>query len=162
RAAAKFCDECGTRVHPATAAELKHVTVLFCDVVGSMTLAATLDPERLREVMHDLFNRSARVVQRYEGTVDKFTGDGLMAIFGAPVALEDHATRAAFAALEIHSATAQLADEVRKRDGIELHLRIGLNSGEVVAGDIGADYTAIGHAVGMAQRMEAAAPMAGT
>ena len=71
--------------------ERKHVSILFADVVGSMKLAAALDAERLREIMHDLFNRSAAVVQRYNGTVDKFTGDGLMALFGAPTALEDHA-----------------------------------------------------------------------
>ena len=162
RPKAKFCDECGARVRGTEAAERKLVTVLFCDVVGSMTLAATLDPERLREVMHELFNRSARVVQRYEGTVDKFTGDGLMAIFGAPIALEDHAARAAFASFEIHAAAARLAEDVARRDGIDLLLRIGLNSGDVVAGDIGSDYTAIGHSVGMAQRMEAAAPQGGT
>jgi adenylate cyclase len=109
RAAAKFCEECGASAQPPRPAERKHVTVLFGDVVGSMKLAATLDPELLREIMYDLFNRSALIVQRYGGTVDKFTGDGLMALFGAPVALEDHALRAAFAALEIHTAAAQLA-----------------------------------------------------
>ena len=114
------------------------MTVLFGDVVGSMKLAATLDPELLREIMYDLFNRSALVVQRYGGTVDKFTGDGLMALFGAPVALEDHALRAAIAALEIHTAAAQLAEDVRERYGVDLQIRIGLNSGAVITGDIGA------------------------
>jgi adenylate cyclase len=162
RAAAKFCDECGASAQPSRPAERKHVTVLFGDVVGSMKLAATLDPEPLREIMYDLFNRSALVVQRYGGTVDKFTGDGLMALFGAPVALEDHAMRAAIAALEIHTAAAQLAEDVRERYGVDLQIRIGLNSGAVITGDIGSSYTAIGYPVGMAQRMEAAAPPGGT
>lgn len=164
RAGAKFCDECGTPVQPQQA-ERKQVTVLFCDVVGSMKLAEALDPERLREIMHDLFNRSAMIVQRYGGTVDKFTGDGLMALFGAPTALEDHALRAAVAAAAIHSAAGQLAHQLRTSERIELQIRIGLNSGEVVTGNIGEGsgrYTAIGRPVGMAQRMEAAAPPGGT
>ena len=94
-------------------------------------------PERLREIMADLFDRSAAVVKRYGGTVDKFTGDGIMAVFGAPIALEDHAFRACMAALEIQAETAKLAAEVSNRDGIELQLRIGLNSGQVIAGEIG-------------------------
>jgi adenylate cyclase len=161
RASARFCDLCGARVDSTSGTqERKHVTVLFADVVGSMKLAAALDAERLREIMHELFNRSAAVVQRYNGTVDKFTGDGLMALFGAPAALEDHALRACIAALEIQSVARQLAVTVRQRDGMELRMRIGINSGEVIAGDIGSvsrSYTAIGHTVGMAQRMEAAA-----
>ena len=95
RAKSRFCDVCGAPVSPRpVAGEHKQVTVLFADVVGSMRLAATLDTERLQEIMNELFNRAAAVVQRYQGTVDKFTGDGLMALFGAPVALEDHALRA--------------------------------------------------------------------
>jgi adenylate cyclase len=86
RASARFCDACGSAVSPSRAVgERKQVTVLFADVVGSMELAAILDPERLREIMHQLFNRSAAVVQRYQGTVNQFTGDGLMALFGAPL-----------------------------------------------------------------------------
>ncbi|MGZ8815094.1 MAG: adenylate/guanylate cyclase domain-containing protein, partial [Mycobacterium sp.] len=126
-----------------------------------MKLAATLDPERLQEIMNDLFNASAGIVQRYQGTVDKFTGDGLMALFGAPVALEDHAKRACIAALEMQVAAQRMAVEVRRRDNIELQMRVGLNSGEVVAGEIGLGpgrYTAVGHPVGMSQRMESAAP----
>jgi class 3 adenylate cyclase len=93
RAKARFCDVCGSPVSPTSATgEHKQVTVLFADVVGSMKLAAALDGERLQEIMNELFNRAAAVVQRYQGTVDKFTGDGLMALFGAPVALEDHAS----------------------------------------------------------------------
>src|SRR6201991_2447412 len=138
RTHARFCDACGSPVRAtALAAERKQITVLFADVVGSMKLAATLDTERWREIMSDLFNRSAAVVQRYQGTVDKFTGDGLMAMFGAPVALEDHALRAGIAALEIQVVAGRLAEEVRHRHRVDLLVRVGLNSGEVVAGDIG-------------------------
>lgn len=161
RAQARFCDICGSPVAPRAVAEHKQVTVLFADVVGSMSLAATLDSERLQQVMHELFNRAGAVVQRYQGTVDKFTGDGLMALFGAPLALEDHALRACIAALEIQSVAQELAAELRRCDGVALRLRIGLNSGDVVVGQIGSGpgrYTAVGHPVGMAQRMEAAAP----
>lgn len=165
RARARFCDLCGSPAStPDPAGERKHVTVLFADVVGSMRLAAALDPERLRAIMHEFFNRAAAVVQRYQGTVDKFTGDGLMALFGAPAALEDHALRACIAALEMQGGARKLAAELGRRDGVTLEIRIGLNSGEVVAGDIGTGpgrYTAVGHSVGMAQRMEAAAPAGG-
>lgn len=165
RAKARFCDVCGSPVTPRPASgEHKQVTVLFADVVGSMKLAAALDAERLQEIMNEMFNRAAAVVQRYHGTVDKFTGDGLMALFGAPAALEDHALRACIAALEIQSVTKELAAEVLRRDGVTLQLRVGLNSGEVIAGEIGSGqgrYTAVGHPVGMAQRMEAAAPPGG-
>src|SRR6201995_1800041 len=98
---AKFCDECGAPVSQSKAAEYKQVTVLFADVVHSMDIAAAVGPERLREIMADLADRCATVVQRYCGTVDKFTGDGIMAVFGAPVALEDHAFRACLAALGV-------------------------------------------------------------
>jgi adenylate cyclase len=162
---AKFCSECGTRLTQATqSAEYKQVTVLFADVVGSMKLAAVLPTELLRDIMNELFNRAAAVVQRYQGTVDKFTGDGLMALFGAPVALEDHALRACISAMEIQSVAQKFADEVFRRDGVRLQVRVGLNSGRVIAGEIGSGpgrYTAVGHAVGMAQRMEAAAPAGG-
>jgi class 3 adenylate cyclase len=137
------------------------VTVLFADVVHSMDIAATVGPERLREIMAELVNRAAAVVKRYGGTVDKFTGDGIMAVFGAPLALEDHAVRACLAALEIQAETAQLAVEVKDRDRIDLQVRIGLNSGQVIAGEIGSGalgYTAVGEQVGMAQRMESVAP----
>lgn len=165
RTHAKFCDACGSPVRASHAGEeRKQITVLFADVVESMTLAAMLGSERLREIMYQLLNRSAAVVQRYQGTIDKFTGDGLMALFGAPVALEDHALRACIAALEIQSVARMLADEVRARDNVELRLRVGLNSGEVIAGEMGVgprSYTVVGHAVGMAQRMESAADAGG-
>jgi adenylate cyclase len=140
------------------------VTVLFADVVHSMEIATAVGAERLREIMAEVLDRSAAVVKRYDGTLDKFTGDGIMAVFGAPVALEDHAIRACMAALEIQAETAMLAAAVSNRDGIELHLRVGLNSGQVIAGEIGsttANYTAIGEQVGLAQRMESVAPPGG-
>ncbi|OMC00780.1 cyclase [Mycobacterium sp. NS-7484] len=164
RAGARYCDACGAPVTPAPGAEYKQVTVLFADVVRSMDIASALGAERLREIMSDLFNRSAAVVRRYGGTVDKFTGDGIMAIFGAPVALEDHAFRACLAALEIHQQTAQLAIAVKAQDGLDLRLRAGLSSGQVITGEVGTDtmsYTAIGEHVGMAQRMESVAPPGG-
>ena len=165
RAGDKFCHECAAPVALATqSAEYKQVTVLFADVVHSMDIAAAVGAERLREIMTELVNRCAAVVQRYGGTVDKFTGDGIMALFGAPIALEDHAVRACMAALDIQAETARLAVEVKKRDGIELQLRVGLNSGQVIAGEIGSGalgYTAVGEQVGMAQRMESVAPPGG-
>ena len=98
----KFCNECGAAVATATTpAEYKQVTVLFADVVHSMDIAAAVGPERLREIMADLADRCATVVQHYGSTVAQFTGDGIMAVFGAPVALEDHAVRACLAALGV-------------------------------------------------------------
>ncbi len=114
-AAAKFCSECGAPVTKTTrSAEYKQVTVLFADVVHSMDIAAAVGAERLREIMADLVDRCAAVVQRYGGTVDKFTGDGIMAVFGAPVALEDHAVRACLAALGIQEEATRLGVEVRR------------------------------------------------
>src|SRR5262249_23270359 len=134
----KFCNECGAAVSTAAKpAEYKQVTVLFADVVQSMDIAATVGAERLREIMADLVNHATAVVKRYGGTVDKFTGDGIMAVFGAPVALEDHAFRACMAALDIQQETGRLATEVEARDGVDLQLRVGLNSGQVIAGEIG-------------------------
>lgn len=165
RPTAKFCDECGSpSALSGTPAEYKQVTVLFADVVHSMDIAAAVGAERLREIMTELVTHAAAVVQRYGGTVDKFTGDGVMAVFGAPTALEDHALRACLAALSIQESVTGLAAEVVSRDGIDLQLRIGLNSGQVIAGEIGSaalGYTAVGEQVGMAQRMESIAPPGG-
>jgi adenylate cyclase len=165
RDGARFCDACGA---PAPEAgeqpEFKQVTVLFADVVNSLAIASTLGAERLREIMADVFGCAATITRRYGGTVDKFTGDGIMAIFGAPVALEDHAFRACLAALDIQDQIEQLAVEVRRRDGVVLRLRVGLNSGNVIAGEISSDaraYTAVGEQVGLAQRMESVAPAGG-
>ncbi|OBI35055.1 AAA family ATPase [Mycobacterium colombiense] len=158
---AKFCDECGTPTRvPGDTAEYKQVTVLFADVVRSMDIAAAVDIERLREIMTELVKRAAAVARRYGGTVEH-TGDGVMALFGAPIALEDHAFRACLAALDIQEQANRLAVEVARRDRVALRLRVGLNSGQVIAGEIGSralGYAATGEHVGMAQRMESAAP----
>ena len=162
---ARFCHGCGSPVQDGdTRAEYKQVTVLFADVVHSMDIAATVGAERLREIMAGLADRCAAVVKRYGGTVDKFTGDGIMAVFGAPVALEDHAMRACLAALGVQEEAKRLAVDVQERDGIDLQVRVGLNSGQVIAGEIGSGsfgYTAVGEQVGMAQRMESVAPPGG-
>src|SRR6201993_2224674 len=162
---AKFCSQCGAAVSTGTKpAEYKQVTVLFADVVHSKDIAAAVGAERLREIMTDLADRCAAVVQRYGGTVDKFTGDGIMAVFGAPIALEDHAIRGCLAALGVQEEAKRLAVDVAERDGVDLQLRVGLNSGEVIAGEIGSGpfgYTAVGEQVGMAQRMESVAPPGG-
>jgi adenylate cyclase len=142
-------------------AERKQVTVLFADVSGSMDLAEQQDPEEWRKIMQRFFSILADAVTRFEGTVDKFTGDGIMAVFGAPIAHEDHARRACYAALRMLDDVSEYAAELRRGPGLNFSTRIGINSGEVVAGAIGpgaeGDYTAIGHTVGLAQRMEALA-----
>jgi len=141
--------------------ERKQVTVLFADVIGSMDLAERTDPELWRSVMDRFFTILCDGVHRFEGTVDKFTGDGIMALFGAPLAHEDHAQRACWAALTLQRELAAYATEVRRSDGLNFSVRMGINSGEVVAGQIGDDlrleYTAVGHTVGLAQRMESLA-----
>ena len=140
------------------------MTVLFADVVHSMDIAAAVGAERLREIMAELVNITTAVVKRYGGTVDKFTGDGIMAVFGAPVALEDHAIRACLAALGIQEEAKRQAAEVQDCDSMELQLRVGLNSGQVIAGEIGSGalgYTAVGEQVGLAQRMESIAAPGG-
>ena len=165
RQGARFCDACGAPApEPGEQPEFKQVTVLFADVVNSLTIASTVGEERLREIMAAVFGSAATITRSYGGTVDKFTGDGIMAVFGAPVALEDHAFRACLAALDMQRQIVQLADEVHRRDGIELLLRVGLNSGRVIAGEISSaarSYTAIGEQVGLAQRMESVAPPGG-
>jgi class 3 adenylate cyclase len=162
---ARFCHGCGAPVQDGhTRAEYKQVTVLFADVVQSMDIAVAVGAERLREIMTELVERSAAVVRRYGGTVDKFTGDGIMAVFGAPAALEDHAIRACLAALGVQEEANRLAVDIHGRDGIDLRVRVGLNSGQVIAGEIGSGsfgYTTIGEQVGMAQRMESVAPPGG-
>jgi len=137
--------------------------VLFADVVQSMDIAAAVDVERLREIMTELVERSSAAVRRYGGTVE-YTGDGVMALFGAPIALEDHAFRGCLAALAIQHEATRLAADVQERDKIDLRLRVGLNSGQVIAGKIGSGlhgYRATGEPIGMAQRMESVAPPSG-
>ena len=162
---AQFCHSCGSPVVGVdTHAEFKQVTVLFADVVHSMDVATAVGIERFREIVTELVNITTAVVKRYGGTVDKFTGDGIMAVFGAPVALEDHAVRACLAALGVQEEAKRLAADVHDRDGVDLQLRVGLNSGQVIAGEIGSKslgYTAVGEQVGMAQRMESVAPPGG-
>jgi class 3 adenylate cyclase len=162
---ARFCHACGAPAAQVdTNAEYKQVTVLFADVVHSMDIATAVGSERLREIMTELVDCCSVVVQRYGGTVDKFTGDGIMAVFGAPAALEDHAVRGCLAALGIQQQATRLAAMVEDRDGVVLRLRVGLNSGQVIAGEIGSGalgYTAVGEQVGMAQRMESVAPPGG-
>ena len=129
-----------------------------------MDIAAAVGAERLREIMAQLVDSATAVVKQYGGTVDKFTGDGIMAAFGAPLAMEDHAVRACLAALGVEDEAKRLAADVRERDGVDFQLRVGLNSGQVIAGEIGSGalgYTAIGEQVGIAQRMESVAPPGG-
>jgi class 3 adenylate cyclase len=179
----RFCDGCGTplvsrtpsapaRALPATPAHLvekirrerrtlegerKLVTVLFADVVRSMEMAERVDPEEWLRVLDRFFQILAGGVHRFEGTIDHFTGDGIMALFGAPIAHEDHARRACHAALDLMSALGEYASSLAAR-GLAFAVRMGLNSGEVVLGRIGDDlhveYTALGHTVGLAARME--------
>jgi class 3 adenylate cyclase len=162
---ARFCHGCGSPVVGVdTHAEFKQVTVLFADVVHSMDVATAVGIERFREIMTELVNITTAVVKRYGGTLDKFTGDGIMAVFGAPVTLEDHAVRACLAALGVQEEAKRLAADVHDRDDVDLQLRVGLNSGQVIAGEIGSKslgYTAVGEQVGMAQRMESVAPPGG-
>ena len=146
---------------PALAGERKLVTVLFCDVVGSMDIVERLGAESWRSVMDRLLVLISRAVHRFEGTIDKFTGDGAIALFGAPIAHEDHARRACYAALAIRESAAELSRELQAEWGIEIQLRLGLNSGEVVVGvigdDLSLDYTALGRTVGLGKRMESMA-----
>ena len=138
--------------------ERKQVTVLFADVKGSMELAEQLDPEEWHKIMDGFFQLLAEGVHRFEGTVNQFTGDGIMALFGAPIAHEDHAQRACWAALHLRGELRRYAAEFKRTRGFGFAVRMGLNSGEVVVGRIGddlrMDYTALGHTVGLAQRME--------
>ncbi|MGQ0466999.1 MAG: adenylate/guanylate cyclase domain-containing protein [Sporichthyaceae bacterium] len=153
----RFCGECGASlVAAAQEGQRKQVTVLFADVVGSMDLAERLDPDQLTEVMQGLFAVCREAVEAFGGTVDKFTGDGIMALFGAPVAQEDHARRACHAALRLVHEARRYALTLRRRN-VELAVRVGLNSGEVVAGAVGEAFTAVGYTVGLAQRMESLA-----
>ena len=138
--------------------ERKQVTVLFADIQGSLQLAGQLDPEAWHQVLDRYFSLLTDAVHRFEGTVNQYTGDGIMALFGAPIAHEDHAQRACYAALQARAALARYADELRLTLGLSFGTRIGLNSGEVIVGRIGddlrMDYTAQGATVGTAQRIE--------
>ena len=181
----KFCGECGCRllaaapqtrlaspraytprhlaeriIHSASAleGERKHVTVLFADLKGSMELLADRDPEEARQLLDPVLERMMEAVHRYEGTVNQVMGDGIMALFGAPIAHEDHAVRACYAALRMHEAVASYAEDLRRTDGMDVQIRVGLNSGDVVVRSIGSDlrmdYTAVGQTTHLAARME--------
>src|SRR5262249_37731206 len=181
---AKFCEECGARVGDGAApvvrdlraytpkhlaeriltsrsaleGERKQVTVLFADVKGSMELAARLDPEDWHAILDRFFQILSDGVHRFEGTINQYTGDGVMALFGAPVAHEDHAQRACYAALHLHEVLRGYGDELRMQKALSFFVRMGINSGEVVVGKIGddlrMDYTAQGETVGLAARMQ--------
>jgi len=187
---AKFCPECGHSVGArsttqsrfsspqaytpkhlsekilafkgALEGERKQVTVLFADMKGSTELLADRDPEEAGKILDPVLEQMMAAVHHYEGTVNQVMGDGIMALFGAPVAHEDHAVRACYAALRMQESVKRYAEEVRRTDGISIQIRVGLNSGEVVVRSIGSDlkmdYTAIGQTTNLAARMEQLAP----
>jgi class 3 adenylate cyclase len=138
--------------------ERKQVTVLLADLKGSMELLADRDPEEARAILDPVVERMMEAVHRYEGTVNQVMGDGIMALFGAPLAHEDHAVRACYAALRMQEAVRQYAAEIRPTVGLPIQIRVGLNSGEVVVRSIGSDlrldYTAVGQTTHLAARME--------
>jgi len=138
--------------------ERKQVTVLFADLKGSMELLADRDPEEARKLLDPVLERMMEAVHRYEGTVNQVMGDGIMALFGAPLAHEDHAVRACYAALRMQETARSYADEVHRREGLPIQIRVGLNSGEVVVRSVGSDlhmdYTAVGQTTHLAARME--------
>jgi len=182
----KFCGECGTPVSglvtsatapaspshytPAHLAERiltskaslegerKQVTVLFADLKGSMELLADRDPEEARKILDPVLQHMMEAVHRYEGTVNQVMGDGIMALFGAPLAHEDHAVRACYAALRMQEAVQRYSHGLRRVEGVPIRIRVGLNSGEVVVRAIGSDlrmdYTAVGQTTHLAARME--------
>jgi class 3 adenylate cyclase len=128
--------------------ERKQVTALFADLKGSMELLADGDPEEARQLLDPVLERMMAMVHRYEGTVNQVMGDGIMALFGAPIAHEDHAVRACYAALAMQASMKQYAEHVHRTQGVPLHIRVGLNAGEVMVRSIGSDlqmdYTAVG------------------
>ncbi len=138
--------------------ERKQVTVLFADLKGSMELLADRDPEDARKLLDPVLERMMEAVHRYEGTVNQVMGDGIMALFGAPLAHEDHAVRACYAALRMQESVARYAEGVFRSHGVPIQIRVGLNSGEVVVRAIGSDlhmdYTAVGQTTHLAARME--------
>jgi class 3 adenylate cyclase/tetratricopeptide (TPR) repeat protein len=142
----------------ALAGERKQVTVLFADLKGSMELLADRDPEEARQLLDPVLERMMAAVHRYEGTVNQVMGDGIMALFGAPVAHEDHAVRACYAALHMQEAIGRYAAALRRQQGLDVQIRVGLNAGEVVVRAIGndlhMDYTAVGQTTHLAARME--------
>ncbi|HEU5295668.1 MAG TPA: adenylate/guanylate cyclase domain-containing protein [Burkholderiaceae bacterium] len=138
--------------------ERKQVTILFADMKGSLEMLADRDPEEARRILDPVLQRMMDAVHRFEGTVNQVLGDGIMALFGAPLAHEDHAVRACFAALRLQESIARYTEQVRRTHGAEVQIRVGLNSGEVVVRSIGSDlrmdYTAVGATTSLAARME--------
>jgi class 3 adenylate cyclase len=138
--------------------ERKQVTVLFADLKGSMELLADRDPEEARKILDPVLELMMEAVHRYEGTVNQVMGDGIMALFGAPLALEGHAVRGCYAGLAMQELIARYADILRRTHGADVHIRVGLNSGEVVVRSIGSDlrmdYSAVGQTTNLAARME--------
>jgi class 3 adenylate cyclase/tetratricopeptide (TPR) repeat protein len=182
---AKFCPECGHPLRPvaddsrfaspksytpqrladkiltsraALEGERKQVTVLFADIKGSMELLADRDPEDAQKLLDPVLERMIEAVHRYEGTVNRVMGDGIMALFGAPIAHEDHAVRACYAALRMQETVTRYADEVQRSHGVPVTIRVGLNSGEIVVcaigNDLHMDYTVVGQTAHLAARME--------
>jgi len=138
--------------------ERKQVTVLFADLKGSMELLADRDPEEARKLLDPVLERMMEAVHHYEGTVNQVMGDGVMALFGAPIGHEDHAVRACYAALRMQRRVNLFADEIQQQGGMPVELRVGVNSGEVVVRAIGSDlhmdYTAVGQTTHLAARLE--------
>jgi len=149
------------REQGALEGERKQVTVLFADLKGSMELLADRDPEEARKILDPVLTHMMDAVHRYEGTVNQVMGDGIMALFGAPIAHEDHAVRACYAALRMQESVNRYAEKARRAHGVTVQIRVGLNSGEVVVRSIGndlrMDYTAVGETTHLAARMEQAA-----
>src|SRR5437879_4204250 len=141
--------------------ERKQVTVLFADLKGSMELLADRDPEEARRILDPILDQMMEAVHRYEGTVNQVMGDGIMALFGAPLAHEDHAVRACYAALRMQESVKRYGESLRRQEGVLPQIRVGLNSGEVVGRSIGSDlridYTAVGETTHLAARVEQAA-----
>jgi class 3 adenylate cyclase len=119
--------------------ERKQVTVLFADLKGSMELLADRDPEEARQLLDPVLDRMMEAVHRYEGTVNQVMGDGIMALLGAPLAHEDHAVRACYAALRMQDGVRRYSEEQRRTQGVEVQIRVGVNSGDVVVRSIGSD-----------------------
>ena len=136
--------------------ERKQVTVLFADLKGSMELLADRDPEEARQLLDPVLERMTVAVHRYECIVNQVMGDGIMALFGVPIAHEDHAVRACYAAVAMQATVKQYAAEMQRTKGVPIHIRIGLNAGEVVVRSIGSDlhmdYTAVGQTTHLAAR----------
>src|SRR5437868_1235464 len=182
----KFCGGCGAAMMPSAATgrpspapesytpkhlaeriltskaslegERKQVTLLFADLKGSMELLAERDPEEARKILDPVLELMMEAVHRYEGTVNQVMGDGIMALFGAPLALEEHAVRACYAALRMQESVKRYAEDVFRSHGVLIQIRVGLNSGEVVvraiASDLRMDYSAVGQTTHLAARME--------